>query len=53
MREQADMLDSKGAMQIRYLDVVTHLGKNSKVVFYSEDEMEKETNHTAIENNNY
>ena len=36
-REAADILDSKAAMQIRYLEVVKNLAINSKVVMYGDD----------------
>ena len=40
MREAADILDSKTAMQIRYLETITMLGKagNSKVIFLPHEE---------------
>lgn len=36
-REAADILDSKAAMQIRYLDTIQMLSKNSKVILYEDD----------------
>ncbi len=38
MREAADILDSRTAMQIRYLETITMIGKgaNSKIIFLPE-----------------
>ena len=39
MREAADILDSKTAMQIRYLETITMVGKsaNTKIIFMPND----------------
>lgn len=37
-REAADILDSKAAMQIRYLEVVKTLGHTSKVIMLGDED---------------
>eukprot|EP00825_Cyclidium_porcatum_P051584 TRINITY_DN9543_c0_g1_i1.p1 TRINITY_DN9543_c0_g1~~TRINITY_DN9543_c0_g1_i1.p1 ORF type:complete len:376 (+),score=58.85 TRINITY_DN9543_c0_g1_i1:140-1267(+) len=37
-REAADILNSKSAIQIRYLDTIKNLSQTSKVIFYNPDE---------------
>lgn len=41
LREAADILDSKSAMQIRYLETIKKLSTTSKVIFYSPDDDKK------------
>jgi hypothetical protein len=46
MREAADILDSKSAMQIRYLDTISTIGKVAKVVLYADEENDFNTENT-------
>lgn len=47
MREAADILDSKTAMQIRYLETIAMVGKsaNTKIIFMPNDDDQGKLNH--------
>lgn len=47
MREAADILDSRTAMQIRYLETISMVGKsgNTKIIFLPQEEDRNRLNH--------